>query len=249
MPPGRRNFSLKSVRIPAKKLLASGPKSLAAGHIANFQTSPSSTHLLQTRISGDTSLPTLGWGKQSTWLAASGSRRICGRVARTHSGRGDKQPQEGPCRDRFGPVCWFNGGSKGIPGKFRRHQTAYGAETVPNREIKQGFPCVRPRDILNLPNHSDSPWAIEAADTRRRISCGYHNGHALEHPEPEIPRTGDSDIGSVFSTPARRLSRLADVGEIDFCTPEKSTPEKGVKGDCSGGAGCEGTAPVVNRFT
>ena len=40
MPPGRRNFSLKSVRIPAKKLLASGPKSLAAGHIANFQTSP-----------------------------------------------------------------------------------------------------------------------------------------------------------------------------------------------------------------
>ncbi|OUQ82000.1 hypothetical protein B5E42_10710 [Flavonifractor sp. An10] len=41
LPPGRRNFSLKSVRIPAKKLLASGPKSLAAGHIANFQTSPS----------------------------------------------------------------------------------------------------------------------------------------------------------------------------------------------------------------
>ena len=39
-PPGWRNFSLKSVRIPAKKLLASGPKSLAAGHIANFQTSP-----------------------------------------------------------------------------------------------------------------------------------------------------------------------------------------------------------------
>jgi len=38
---GRRNFSLKSVRIPAKKLLASGPKSLAAGHIANFQISPS----------------------------------------------------------------------------------------------------------------------------------------------------------------------------------------------------------------
>ena len=140
-------------------------------------------------------------------------------------------------------------GVKVIPGKFRRHQTAYGAEAVPDRGIKQGFPCVRPRDILNLPNHSDSPWAIEAADTRRRISCGYHNGHALEHPEPEIPRTGDSDIGSVFSTPARRLSRLADVGEIDFCTPEKSTPEKGVKGDCSGGAGCEGTAPVVNRFT
>ena len=41
LPPGRRNFSLKSVRIPAKKLLASGPKFLAAGHIANFQTSPS----------------------------------------------------------------------------------------------------------------------------------------------------------------------------------------------------------------
>ena len=41
MPPGQRNFSLKSVRIPAKKLLASGPKSLPAGHIANFQTSPS----------------------------------------------------------------------------------------------------------------------------------------------------------------------------------------------------------------
>ncbi len=40
MPPGRRNFSLKSARIPAKKLLASGSKSLAAGHIANFQTSP-----------------------------------------------------------------------------------------------------------------------------------------------------------------------------------------------------------------
>ena len=40
MPPGRRNFSLKSVRIPAKKLLANGPKFLAAGHIANFQTSP-----------------------------------------------------------------------------------------------------------------------------------------------------------------------------------------------------------------
>ncbi|WP_294475505.1 hypothetical protein, partial [uncultured Intestinimonas sp.] len=38
--PGRRNFSLKSARIPAKKLFASGPKSLAAGHIANFQTSP-----------------------------------------------------------------------------------------------------------------------------------------------------------------------------------------------------------------
>jgi len=37
---GRHNFSLKSVRIPAKKLLASGPKSLAAGHIANVQTSP-----------------------------------------------------------------------------------------------------------------------------------------------------------------------------------------------------------------
>ena len=40
MSPGRRNFSLKSARIPAKKLLASGSKSLAAGHIANFQTSP-----------------------------------------------------------------------------------------------------------------------------------------------------------------------------------------------------------------
>ncbi|WP_294472210.1 hypothetical protein [uncultured Intestinimonas sp.] len=40
LPPGRRNFSLQSARIPAKKLLASGPKSLAAGHIANFQTSP-----------------------------------------------------------------------------------------------------------------------------------------------------------------------------------------------------------------
>ena len=37
---GRRNFSLKSVRIPAKKLLASGPKFLVAEHIANFQTSP-----------------------------------------------------------------------------------------------------------------------------------------------------------------------------------------------------------------
>ena len=31
---------MKSARIPAKKLLASGPKSLPAGHIANFQTSP-----------------------------------------------------------------------------------------------------------------------------------------------------------------------------------------------------------------
>ena len=31
---------MKSARIPAKKLLARGPKSLAAGHIANFQTSP-----------------------------------------------------------------------------------------------------------------------------------------------------------------------------------------------------------------
>ena len=31
---------MKSARIPAKKLLASGSKSLAAGHIANFQTSP-----------------------------------------------------------------------------------------------------------------------------------------------------------------------------------------------------------------
>ena len=41
LPPGRRNFSLKSARIPAKKLLARGPKSLATGHIANFQTSPS----------------------------------------------------------------------------------------------------------------------------------------------------------------------------------------------------------------
>ena len=40
LPPGRRNFSLKSVRIPAKKLLASGPKSLAAGYIAKFQPSP-----------------------------------------------------------------------------------------------------------------------------------------------------------------------------------------------------------------
>ena len=35
---GQRDSSLKSVRIPAKKSLASGPKSLAAGHIANFQT-------------------------------------------------------------------------------------------------------------------------------------------------------------------------------------------------------------------
>ena len=40
LPPGRRNFSLQSARIPAKKLLASGPKSIPAGHIANFQTSP-----------------------------------------------------------------------------------------------------------------------------------------------------------------------------------------------------------------
>ena len=37
---GRRNFSLQSVRIPAKKLLASGPKSLAAGHTAKPQASP-----------------------------------------------------------------------------------------------------------------------------------------------------------------------------------------------------------------
>ena len=38
-----------------------------------------SVHLSQARILGDTSLPTLRWGKQSTWLAASGSRHICGR--------------------------------------------------------------------------------------------------------------------------------------------------------------------------
>jgi len=31
---------LKSARIPAEKLLASGPKLLAAEHIANVQTSP-----------------------------------------------------------------------------------------------------------------------------------------------------------------------------------------------------------------
>ena len=45
--PGRRNFSLKSARIPAKKLLASGPKSLAAGHIANFQTSPNKMEIYE----------------------------------------------------------------------------------------------------------------------------------------------------------------------------------------------------------
>ena len=41
MPAGRHTFSLKSARIPAEKLLASGPKFLATGHIANFQISPS----------------------------------------------------------------------------------------------------------------------------------------------------------------------------------------------------------------
>ena len=44
---------MKSARIPAKKLLASGPKSLAAGHIANFQTSPSQTLTGQDFYSGD----------------------------------------------------------------------------------------------------------------------------------------------------------------------------------------------------
>ena len=43
-PFGSGGKSLKSVRIPAKKLLASGPKFLVAGHIANFQISPKPLH-------------------------------------------------------------------------------------------------------------------------------------------------------------------------------------------------------------
>ena len=46
MSPERHNFFLKSVRIPAKKLLVSDPKFLAAGHVSNFQTSPSFAYLL-----------------------------------------------------------------------------------------------------------------------------------------------------------------------------------------------------------
>ena len=41
LPSEQHNFSLKSARIPAEKLLASGSKFLAAGHIVNVQTSPS----------------------------------------------------------------------------------------------------------------------------------------------------------------------------------------------------------------
>ena len=61
-------------------------------------------------------LPTLGWGKQSTWLAASGSPTPFAGVARTHSpGRG-RHPQEAPCRGRVDPVCRFEGrGGGGAP--------------------------------------------------------------------------------------------------------------------------------------
>ena len=46
-------------------------------------------------------LPTYGWGKQSTWLAASGSLALFAGVARTHSGKGQTptgRPLSRPCR-------------------------------------------------------------------------------------------------------------------------------------------------------
>ena len=45
-------------------------------------------------------LPTYGWGKQSTWLAASGSLALFAGVARTHSGKGQTptgRPLSRPC--------------------------------------------------------------------------------------------------------------------------------------------------------
>ena len=74
-------------------------------------------------------LPTHGWGKQSTWLAASGSWRICGRgphplcadvagVLKHETGR----QGENRCRGRVAPVCRFQGwvGTVSLKRGFRR---------------------------------------------------------------------------------------------------------------------------------
>lgn len=53
-------------------------------------------------------LPTLRWGKQSVWLAASGSRRSFRAEARTHfaaKGRRQKE-EERPCRLPGLRCCW-----------------------------------------------------------------------------------------------------------------------------------------------
>ena len=63
--------------------------------------------LLQTRVRGIP--PTLGWGKQSTWLAASGSlAHLRAQPAPTPGGEPDDHGKA-PCRGRVGPVCWFRG--------------------------------------------------------------------------------------------------------------------------------------------
>ena len=63
--------------------------------------------LLQTRVSWDTIHL---WVRQAEHLACRKQQpgAFVG-VAHTHSRRSDEQPQEGPCRGRVGPVCWFRG--------------------------------------------------------------------------------------------------------------------------------------------
>ena len=70
--------------------------------------------LLQTRVSWDTIHL---WVGQAEHLAC--RKRQPGAfagAARTHSRRRAGRPQEGPCRGRVGPVCWFRGrGGEMIP--------------------------------------------------------------------------------------------------------------------------------------
>ena len=82
-------------------------------------------------------LPTLGWGKQNVWLAASGRQTLFAGVARTHFCPGalrraqaqNSPAGEHPCDGRAGPVCRFRGWSGGrVPvGGFRWRWAACGA--------------------------------------------------------------------------------------------------------------------------
>ena len=63
--------------------------------------------LLQTRVRGIP--PTLGWGKQSTWLAASGSLAHLWAWPTPTPGGATSNHRKAPVVAGVGPVCWFRG--------------------------------------------------------------------------------------------------------------------------------------------
>ena len=130
--------------------------------------------------------PTHGWGKQSTWLAASGGLAHLRAEARTHfclgalrcaqaqNSRAGERPRDG----RVAPVCRFRGRGGTVPLKrvFQQRWAACGARAVRTIQIQRK-------------NASGGPVSgpLGAFDFRTRIKRG---GRKRPPPGHKAPRCG-----------------------------------------------------------